>query len=57
MGDMQTQDEPTPRDRGKRLAYEPPRIERLGPVAELTAGPFGGSSDSVYGGNGGFFGS
>lgn len=31
--------------------YQPPRIERLGTIAELTAGPTSGAPDSVSAGS------
>ena len=34
--------------------YEAPRIQDYGTLVELTAGPFSGQFDSIFGANGGF---
>ena len=36
------------------LTYERPQIEDYGTLAELTAGPWGGRFDGIFGGDGGW---
>ncbi len=50
MRDLKQEDGSGFPDEGERLPYEPPRIERLGPISELTAFGGSGTGDPAYGG-------